>query len=84
MTASITNRAHSHVDFGVSWAAALRKRILNHLRERADEAADRSRFAELSPRALADIGMTAAERVAILGFEGPASDPWAPVVLHRL
>jgi hypothetical protein len=84
MTASITNRAHSHADFGVSWAAALMKRILNHLRERADAAVDRSRFAELSPRALADVGMTAAERVAILGFEEPARDPWAPVVLHRL
>jgi|HubBroStandDraft_1064217.scaffolds.fasta_scaffold89368_3 hypothetical protein len=84
MTASITNRAHSHVDFGVSWAAALRKRILNHLRERADAAVDRSRFAGLSPRALADVGMSAAERVAILGFAEPARDPWSPVVLHRL
>ena len=60
------------------------KRILNHLRERADAAVDRSRFAALSPRALDDVGMTAAERAAILGFEEPARDPWSPVVLHRL
>jgi hypothetical protein len=84
MTASITNRAHSHADFGASWAIGPVKRILNHLRERADAAANCSRFAELSPRALADVGMTAAERVAILGFEDPARDPWSPVVLHRL
>jgi hypothetical protein len=84
MTASITNRAHSHGDFGVSWAAALMKRILNHLREHADAAVDRSRFAALSPSALADVGMTAADRAAILGFEEPACNPWAPVVLHRL
>ena len=84
MTASITNWAHSHADFGVSWAAGQVKRILNHLRERADAATDRSRFAALPPRALADVGMTAAERAAILGFEEPAHDPWAPVVLHRL
>jgi uncharacterized protein YjiS (DUF1127 family) len=84
MTVSITNRAHFHAEFGVSWAASMVKRILNHLRERADAAADRSRFAELSPRALDDVGITAAERAAILGFEEPARDPWAPVVLHRL
>jgi len=84
MTASITNRAHSHADFGVSWADGLMKRILNHLRERADAAVDRSRFAGLSSRTLDDVGMTAAERAAILGFGAPAHDPWAPVVLHRL
>jgi uncharacterized protein YjiS (DUF1127 family) len=84
MTASITNRTHSHADFGVSWAVGPAQRILNHLRERADAAADRSRFAKLSPRALDDVGITAAERAAILGFEEPARDPWAPVVLHRL
>jgi uncharacterized protein YjiS (DUF1127 family) len=84
MTASITNRAHSHGDFGVSWAAAQGKRILNHLRERADAAAERRQFAGLSPRALSDVGVTAAERAAILGFEEPARDPWSPVVLHRL
>jgi hypothetical protein len=84
MTASITNRAHSHGDFGVSWAASLAKRILNHLRERADAAAERSRFAALKPSALDDVGVTAAERAAILGFEEQACDPWSPVVLHRL
>ena len=84
MTAWITNRTHSHADFGVSWAVSPAKRILDHLRERADAAADRSRFAGLSPRALDDVGMTAADRAAILGFEEPAPDPWAPEVLHRL
>jgi hypothetical protein len=84
MTASITDRAHSHGDFGASWAVGAAKRILNYLRERADAGVDRSRFAGLSPRALADVGMTAAERASILGFEEPARDPWAPVVLHRL
>ena len=84
MTASITNRTHSDADFGVSWAAGLVQRILNHLRERADAAVDRSRFAALSPRALDDVGVTAAERAAILGFDEPAPDPWAPVVLHRV
>ena len=84
MTAWITNWAHSHGDFGVSWAPGPAKRILDHLRERADAAADRSRFAGLSPRALDDVGMTAADRAAILGFEEPAPHPWAPVVLHRL
>lgn len=84
MTASITDRAHSHADFGVSWAISLGKRILNHLRERADAAVDRGQFAALSPRALDDVGVTAAERAAILGFEEPARDPWSPVVLNRL
>jgi hypothetical protein len=84
MTVSITNRAHSHADFGVSWAVGLAQRILNHLRERSDAAVDRSRFAALSPRALADAGVTAAERAAVLGFEEQACDPWSPVVLHRL
>jgi len=84
MTALITNRSHSHGDFGVSWAASPAKRILDHLRERADAAADRSRFAGLPPRALDDAGVTAAERAAILGFEEPAPGPWTPVVLHRL
>ena len=84
MTASITNQAHSHADFGVSWAASLAKQILNHLRERADAAVERSRFAALSARALDDVGITTAERSAILGFEEPARDPWSPVVLHRL
>ena len=57
MTAPSRIVAHSHADFGVSWAAAQVKRILNHLRERADAATDRTRFAALPPRALADVGV---------------------------
>ena len=63
MTALITNRSHSHGDFGVSWAASPAKRILDHLRERADAAADRSRFAGLPPRALDDAGVTMGQDV---------------------
>lgn len=45
---------------------ALCKQILNHLREMADRSADRSRFAALPARYLEDIGMTVAERDALL------------------
>ncbi len=79
MTAFITNRAHSHADLGVSWAVGLVKRILNELGERAGAAVDRSRLAALPPRYLDDVGMTVAERAAILGYDEPALDPWALV-----
>jgi hypothetical protein len=83
MTAFITNRAHSHADLGVSWAVGLVKRILNELAKRADAAADRSRLAALPRRYLDDVGMTVADRAAILGYEEPAFDPWA-LVASRL
>ncbi|HKI14425.1 MAG TPA: hypothetical protein VKA12_05345 [Roseiarcus sp.] len=83
MTSIITNRAHSHADLGVSWAVGLVKRILNELAERADAAVDRSRLAALPRRYLDDIGMTVADRAAILGYEEPALDPWA-LVASRL
>ncbi len=83
MTAFITNRAHSHADLGVSWAVGLVKRILNELAERADAAVDRSRLAALPRRYLDDIGMTVADRAAILGYEESALDPWA-LVASRL
>ena len=77
MNAAVTNRAHSHADLGVSWAIGLVKRILNELAERADAAVDRSRLAALPQRYLDDIGMTVAERAAIIGYEESALDPWA-------
>jgi len=83
MTSIITNRAHSHADLGVSWAVGLVKRILNELAERADAAVDRSRLAALPRRYLDDVGMTVADRAAILGYEEPALDPWA-LVASRL
>jgi hypothetical protein len=83
MTAFITNRANSHADLGASWAAGLVKRILNELAERADAAGDRSRLAALPRRYLDDVGMTVADRAAILGYEEPAFDPWA-LVASRL
>ena len=83
MTAFITNRAHSHADLGVSRVVGQAKRILNHLGERADAAVDRSRLAALPRRYLDDVGMTVADRAAILGYEEPALDPWA-LVASRL
>jgi len=84
MTASTTNLAHSHADFGVSSALGFMKRILNHLSERAGAAVDRSRLAALPPRYLDDVGMTVGERAAILGYEEPARDPWALAATQRL
>ncbi len=77
MTAFITNRAHSHADLGVSWAVGLVKRILNELAERAHAAVDRSRLAALPQRYLDDVGVTVAERAAILGYQESALDPWS-------
>ena len=84
MTASTTNLAHSHADFGVSSAVGFVKRILNQLGERAGAAVDRSRLAALAPRYLDDVGMTVGERAAILGYEEPVRDPWALVTTQRL
>ena len=81
MNAFVTNRAHSHADLGVSWAGGFVKRILNELTERADAAVDRSRLAALPQRYLDDVGMTVADRAAILGYEEPALDPWATLAL---
>ena len=77
MTAFITNRAHPHADLGVSRVVGRVKRILNHLGERADAAVERGRFAALPRRYLDDVGVTVAERAAILGYEEPALDPWS-------
>jgi len=84
VTASFTHRAHSRVDFGVSRALALVKGILNQLTERAEAAVDRSRLAALPLRYLDDVGMTLAERAAIVGCETPSRDPWTLIATHRL
>jgi hypothetical protein len=84
MTASTTNLAHSHADFGVSSGLGFVKRILNQLAARAEAAVDRSRLAALPRRYLDDVGMTVGERAAILGYEEPALDPWALAATQRL
>ena len=84
MTASSTNLAPSRAEFGVSWAVAVVKGILNQLAEHAEAAIDRSRLAALPLRYLDDVGMTVGERAAILGHEAPARDPWALIAIQRL
>jgi hypothetical protein len=84
MTASTTNRTHSQTDFSTSSAFNFLKRILNLLGELAEAAVDRSRLAALPPRYLDDVDMTVGERVAILGYEEPARDPWALAATQRL
>jgi hypothetical protein len=84
MTASTTNLAHSHADFGVSSAIGLMKRILNQLAERYEAAIDRSRLAALPRRYLDDVGMTVGERAAIIGYEEPSLDAWALAATQRL
>jgi hypothetical protein len=84
LTTLTTSIAHSHVDSGVSYAAALLKRILNLLGELNNAAIDRSRLAALPRRFLDDVGMTAGERAAILGYEEQPLDPFALAVTQRL
>ena len=84
MTASSTNLVPSQAEFGVSWAVAVVKGILNQLAEHAEAAIDRSRLAALPLRYLDDVGMTVGERVAILGYEAPARDPWGLIAIQRL
>lgn len=84
MSVSSANIADFRVGHGLSWAGAIWKGILNQLAEHAEAAADRGRLAALPLRHLDDIGMTRAERAAILGCEELAPDPWALVAIHRL
>jgi hypothetical protein len=84
VTVSSTNLARSRADFGISWAGAVWKGILNRLAERAETAVDRSRLAALPVRYLDDVGMTIGERAAILGYEERARDPWALIAIQRL
>jgi hypothetical protein len=60
----------------------LSKRILNAIAARASLAVGRSQFAALPLRYLDDIGVTAAERAAALGFEEPTTDGWRVVASH--
>ena len=71
-----------HLDFWFSRSLRVGKRILNAIAERASVAAERSQFAALPPRYLEDIGITAAERAAILGYEEPTTDGWRVVASH--
>ena len=84
VTVSSANIAYSRADLGFSRAGAIWKGILNQLAERAQTAVDRGRLAALPLRHLDDIGMTGAERAAILGYEEPVRDPWALVAMQRL
>ena len=82
MSAYAAGSTDRHIDFGTAGVVRFCKQILNAVSERAAVAADRRRFAVLSPRQLDDIGMTAAERAAILGYEEPTTDGWRIVASH--
>ena len=82
MGAYAAGSTHHHLDFGLFGAARVGKRILNAIAGRARLAADRSQLAALPARYLDDIGMTAAERAAILGYEEPTTDGWRVVASH--
>ncbi len=82
MGAYAAGSTHHHLDFGFSGAVRVGKRILNAVAESARLAADRSRLAALPARYLDDIGMTASERAAILGYEEPTTDGWRVVASH--
>ena len=82
MGAYAAGSSHHGVDFGLSGVVWVCKRILNAVAERATVAADRSRFAALPPRYLDDVGVTAAERAAAVGYEEPTTDGWRLVASH--
>ncbi len=73
---------HHGFELGASGVVRVGKRILNAIAERASVAADRSQFAALPARYLDDIGMTAANRAAILGYEELTTDGWRLVACH--
>ena len=73
---------HSHRDFGLTRAFTVCKQFLNVLTTRGAIAAERSRFAALPQRYLDDVGMTASERVAALGYEEPMLEGWRIVASH--
>lgn len=82
MRAYTAGSTHHNIEFGLSEAARICKRILNGVAERASIASDRSQFAALPARYLNDIGMTEAERAGILGYAEPAIDGWRVVASH--
>jgi hypothetical protein len=57
---------HTLSGFGLDRIGVICKQILNGLAALADRAAERSRFAMLPARYLEDVGMTIAERDALL------------------
>ena len=73
---------HHNIEFGVTVVVRVGKRILSAIAERAVVAADRSQFAGLPEKFLDDVGMTAAERAAALGYEEPTTDGWRVVASH--
>jgi hypothetical protein len=82
MGAYVAGSTHHRLEFGLSGFVRIGKRILNTIAERASLSADRSQFASLPSRYLDDIGMTAADRLAILGYEEPTTDGWRVVASH--
>ena len=69
MSNSVTHPHNFFGDFGgagLSRVGAMCKQILNNLAEMANRPAERRRFAELPLRQLEDIGLTIAERDALL------------------
>jgi hypothetical protein len=83
MGAYAAGSTHQNIEFGLSAALRVCKRILNIVVERARIASDRSRLAALPLRYLDDIGMTEAERAGILGgTTEPAIDGWQVVASH--
>jgi hypothetical protein len=82
MGAYTAGSTHHDIGFGVSGVVGIGKRILNAIADRAKVAADRSQFAALPARYLEDVGMTAAERAAVLGYEEPTTDGWRVVASH--
>ncbi len=85
MGAYAAGSTHNGLEFSFSAVVRICKQILDALAERAVVAADRSRFAALPARYLDDIGMTASERAAALGYLGyeePMIDAWRVVASH--
>jgi hypothetical protein len=82
MGAYAASSTHHNAEFGFSGVVRFCKQILNAFAERAAVAADRSRFAALPARHLDDIGMTASERAAVLGYDESTIDPWRVLASH--
>ena len=82
MASRVAGQTQAHTDFGFSRVVGVGKQILNSVTEHAAVAADRSRFAALPARYLDDVGVTAGDRAAALGFEEPTFEPWRVVASH--
>ena len=82
MGAYAAGSTHHGIDFGFPGSLGFVNVFLTQSAERASVAADRSRFAALPPRYLDDVGMTAGERAAILGYDETTTDGWRVVASH--